>query len=173
MLELALAMTSLTLLLDPKTAWQVRAASSVLCSAALLHRPLLRRPELWIVLAGVLGWMNLGSWYAIDNHKYLLNYWLLALALGLTLSEPRRAIAFNARVLIGLAFLLATIQKIAAPDFLNGDFLGVSMLVDRRFQPLGEWLGGLSPGAFDANFRGLQSLVRFDSQLTVVPLESA
>jgi hypothetical protein len=61
-------------------------------------------------------------WVA-DNHIYLLAYWCLVLFLVLNVPAParQRALALNARWLIGLAFLFAILWKaVLSPDFVDG-----------------------------------------------------
>jgi hypothetical protein len=50
-------------------------------------------------------------------------------------------LARNARLLIGLAFALATLQKALAPDYLDGTFFRWVLAEDPRFEAIGRILG--------------------------------
>ena len=70
------------------------------------------------------------DWPMSDNHGYLLAY-LVQRPRGLLRDpRPRAALARNARLLIGLAFALATLQKLLAPDYVDGTFFRCSLAVD-------------------------------------------
>jgi hypothetical protein len=59
----------------------------------------------------------------LDNHHVLQLYWLAALCLGNLATDPVTAVRRTARLLIGLAFLFATVWKLLSPDFVDGSFL--------------------------------------------------
>ena len=85
------------------------------------------------------------NWPMADNHAYLLCYWCLAIVLALLSHDPRACLAFNGRLLIGLAFALATLWKVVlSPDYLDGRFFRVTMLTDVRFEGFAQLAGGLT-----------------------------
>jgi len=147
--------------------------SILLGICGLVYRPLRRTAAFWLVVAVVLAGFNYENWWNIDNHKYLINYWALALGVSFLTSEPEKAIAWNGRILIGLAFLLAAVQKVVSGDFFDGTFFHFLLLEGQpRFQPLTEWVGGLSHDTVQQNYHAIEDmLMRYDSGATVAQLQ--
>jgi hypothetical protein len=122
MLDVIAAMTLLLLLLHTEPEKYLRVPVTVLSTAGLLYRPLARKASFWFVVTAVLAAGHFTLWHLIDNHKYLMTYWCLALACSLLMEDPRQALAFNARLLTGLCFFFAVLWKATSPDFLDGSF---------------------------------------------------
>jgi hypothetical protein len=136
----------------------VRPAALSLALAALLAPGLAAAPALWAAL-GALAALRVGlDWPMSDNHGYLLAIWCAALAVSFADARPRAALARNARLLVGLAFALATLQKVFAPDYLDGTFFRWALAVDPRFEDLGTLLG-----------RGAEDLARTRDWLEAPP----
>ncbi len=152
-LDLSLTATCLLLAVDRYT----RPIPILLALLALFFRSLQRSAGFWLILAAAIGVGTFDGWPHLDNHKYLINYWPLAIGCCLFAAEPERAIAANARLLIGLVFLLAVVQKLASPDFLDGSYFHFQLLKDPYFAPLARW-GGTSATLLDANLRGIAGL---------------
>lgn len=145
----------------------------VLCIGALVYRPLLRHPAFWLALAGVLGIMYGLRWYVADNHKFLLTYWCLALGLSTLTRDPEQALRTNARLLLGLCFLLAVLWKLRTPGFLEGGFMHFTFLTDVRFKNVAELVGGLEAGSLAYNrTEALATLTNFNSTVQEVSLQS-
>lgn len=141
--ELVAGMTLLMLLLYSEAIWYLEMGVYALAILAVLHRPLLRRPGLWLLITLFLAAGHLRAWFAVDNHKYLITYWCLALGLSLLASDPQRALRTNARWLIGLAFLFAVLGKLLSPDYLSGSFFEGLLLSDGRFFGVASFFGGI------------------------------
>jgi hypothetical protein len=158
-LELPLRLTLLYLLLFPGVLWTERWPRILLGAAGLLAPRLARRPAFWGAAAIVCGLPLIGHWPRSDNHAYLVFYWCVALAVCLGLRDPSAGLARSARRLVGLTFAFATLWKAAlSPDFVDGSFFRVSLLIDPRFADLSVLLGGLSPAEYGANERLLDEL---------------
>ena len=110
----------------------------------LIHKVTLSK-HYWaaIALFVTIGFIPLYHW--ADNHYFLTVYWAIAVALSMWSLNPKRNIAFNARVLIGLCFAFATFWKLMSPEFLEGTFFKFTMLTDWRFQELAEIVAGVTP----------------------------
>ncbi len=146
-LDWALRLTLLDLLLQPIGVWFLRTVFLGSAAAGLLVPGLLRRPVLWLLLAVLAATRVALDWPLADNHAYLLAYWCLAAGLALRGPAPEAALAWNARWMIGLVFALATLWKLLlSPDYLDGTFFRVSLLLDPRFEGLERWLGQLGTG---------------------------
>jgi hypothetical protein len=142
----------LELLLRPIGDWKLRPLILTLAGAGLLFPGLLRRRELSLALAGLTALRVLLSWPLADNHAYLLSYWCLAIFFPLYSTSPELRLADSSRWLIGLAFALAVLWKgLLSPDYLDGTFFRVTLLVDERFEGLTRLIGGLSIEAIDQN----------------------
>ena len=120
--DLCAIMTLLLMLLYGGNALRLRVPITILVIAALIFAGLRRRPAFWLVLtlSYVLG--NAPDWLRLDNHKYLMGYWSLAFCFACLSERPMKTLAFNARVMIGLCFVLAVVWKLSTPDFVDGTF---------------------------------------------------
>jgi hypothetical protein len=139
---LAAQLTCAALLLAPIGGWTVRPLTLTLAAAGLLAPAVAASAGYWALLAVLAGLRVLLDWPLSDNHGYLLAIWCSALAVSFAGPRPRRILAGNARLLVGLAFALATLQKAwIAPDYLDGTFFRWVFAVDPRFEDLGALLG--------------------------------
>lgn len=163
-------LTLILLFLFAGHAWFIDGPITLLAAAAILHRPWLRSHNFWFVTAAVLVAGNYYNWFAIDNHQYLITYWTIAFCCALTLPRPQVALAFNAKLLIGLLFLFATCWKLITPDYLNASFFTFELLTDDRFRNVAETLTAAAPHFFRQNAEALQALLMPTSQLTAVSL---
>jgi hypothetical protein len=150
--DLTLRLGLATLLLNPGLRWPERTALSALALAGLLVPALARRPVLWLLASLAMAARLASHWPRSDNHDYLLALTCLAFACALATREPRVALATSARLLVGLAFALATLWKgVLSPDFANGDFFRTALLLDGRFESLALVAGGMTPELFLRN----------------------
>jgi hypothetical protein len=142
--DLARRLTLADLVLRPVGIGWLRSVVLGLAVLALVLPSLSRRRELWLALALLAAWRVVAAWPLADNHAYLLGYWCLALAIASLDADPRPALAWSGRVLIGLAFTLAVLWKAISPDYLDGRFLRVTLVTDERLAPFARIAGGLS-----------------------------
>jgi hypothetical protein len=168
--DLAAIMTLLLLLLYAGDYWYLKIPITILCIAGILHQPARRSLEFWITATAILVVGNGVNWYLIDNHKYLITYWCLALACCARLPDRERALRLNARLLIGLAFLFATFWKISSPDYADTSFFHHALMMDPRFSVVARFVGGLSPEMISYNTKAVRTLLTYDSQLASVAL---
>ena len=124
-----------------------------------------RQPHIWLALCFFTSFRVFYEWPMADNHAYLLAQWCMTLSIACFSQSTGRILANNARILIGLIFLLASIQKISAPDYLDGTFFRYLFLADNRFEDFVVLFGNISYQEID-NARGLLENARF-SALTV------
>jgi len=142
---LALRLTLLTLLLRPIGDRLFQPFILGLAALGLLLPDRLRWPPLWIALFLLTALRVLFGWPMADNHAYLLCYWCLAVVLAVVAHDPQVCLAFNGRLLIGLAFACATLWKaVLSPDYLDGRFFRVTLLIDPRFESFALLVGGLN-----------------------------
>src|SRR5688572_14564249 len=85
----ATAITCLLILLTGPREWYVAVPTSTLAAAALLFPALRASRSLWLFMATAVGASALFNWEETDNHKYLLAYWCIAIALSIGERDPR------------------------------------------------------------------------------------
>jgi hypothetical protein len=162
-----LRLTLLALLLQPVGDWRVRPLATALAALGLLLPRALRSPWVWAALATLAGTRVVLDWPMADNHAYLLCWWTLAIAIALSSAEPPGLLATNARLLIGLVFVFATLWKaVLSPDFLDTRFLRVQMVTDDRLAPVATAIARLAPDE-------LRALRTYVSQHTDGPAAAA
>jgi hypothetical protein len=142
-MNLPLRLTLAILLLRPIGSGWLRPSLLALAVAGLVLPGALRQPALWLALALLAAWRVVSGWPLADNHAYLLVYWCLAIGLALVAHEPQRALAWNGRALVGLAFACAVLWKLLSPDYLDGRFFRVALVEDRRLERFATALGGV------------------------------
>ncbi len=151
-MDLVLRLTLLLLLLQPLGNWRVRGIVLALAAAGLLVSALQRRPALWLLLTFLTGWRLFLEWPVSDNHSYLLCYWCLAIFIALRREDGTALLSMSARVLIGLVFAFATLWKLAlSPDYLDGTFFRVTLILDDRFEFWTLLLGGMTPDLLESH----------------------
>ncbi len=149
-LELARCLTLLDLLFRPIGPWWIRPFILAIAGVAILRPAWRRSPATWFGLALLTGWRVAHEWPLADNHAWLLSYWCLALALSAGASEPGATLRRTGRLLIGLAFLFATLWKaFLAPDYLDGRFFRVTLLTDERFANVAMLVGDMDRDALE------------------------
>jgi hypothetical protein len=100
------------------------------------------------------------DWPLPDNHIYLLAYWCLASRPGVACRGCASAAGTRAaRLLVGLAFLFAVLWKVVlSPDYLDGRFFRVTLMMDDRFAGAVMLMTGLSVEQLKQNRDYLQAL---------------
>lgn len=141
--------------------------------AGLLYRPLQRAPLFWILLAAAMGLGCVLTWEDADNHKYLITYWCLAVGLSCAADDTAKALRVNARLLLGLCFLLAVAWKLRTPDFVTGEYYQFSMLTDDRLFSVGQLFSGMTPEVYFQNREAIDRLTAWSSSLEQVALDGA
>jgi hypothetical protein len=169
--NLALRLTLLLLLLRPLGSGWLRVSFLVLAVLGLAVPRLLHQPALWLALAALAAWRVIEGWPLADNHAYLLTYWCLAVALAQRAPDPARVLAWNGRVLVGLAFAFATSWTLLSPDYLDGRFFRVTLVADERLEHVATRLGGIDRDALLARRAFVASPA--DAPVDVAPEEPA
>lgn len=157
--DLFLRLTLIDFLLRPTGPWVIRPLILILSGVGLTSSAVLRAPLTWLILFILLGIRIVLDWPSPDNHKYLLAYWCLSIGLGLRSIKIRETLALASRLLLGLAFALATIWKgFLSPDYMDGRFFRVTLLTDNRFTEKVMLLTGMTGEQIDQNRIYLQPL---------------
>jgi hypothetical protein len=145
--ELGGVMTLLMIALSlDDTFWYLKLGIITLAVSAIVIRPLLWNPMIWLGLVVVFVWSYTNTWYEQNNHDFLKLYWCLGVGVALLAADRVQALRTNARILIGLCFLFACLWKVVSPDYLNNAFFSYFLLQDTRFELIVTYLGGLDAG---------------------------
>lgn len=144
-LATSLRLTALLLLLRPQGPASVVVAQLGLASVALLVPSALVAWPLWSAVTVAIALRIAWDWPLADNHIYLLAYWCLAITLALGATAPSSTLARTARLLVGGAMALAVIWKaVLSPDYVDGRFFRMTLIVDERFTDLVNLVGGMT-----------------------------
>jgi hypothetical protein len=170
-LDLAPRLTLVLLIVYGGNYWYLRVPMTVACVCGLLTRSLSRSAGYWFALTAVMTWGNAVNWYAIDNHKYLMTYWCLALSMSLSAPDAAAVLRRNARLLVCLTFFFAVLWKgLLSPDYMNSTFFHYTLLSDRRFAGFAEHFGGMPPEWRQANQAALRELFALRAPSNVAQL---
>ena len=168
--ELVALMLLITVLLH--SPGPANAIVGILAVAALLFRPALGAPALWLGLAGLLAVNAALAWFELFNHNWLILYACLALGIALLTPDPQGVLASTARIVLALVFLFAALYKAISPDFPSGDFFEFTLVTDERFRDVAEVVGGMPAGAGAGNAAAIQGWNDAAQAPGVVGLES-
>jgi hypothetical protein len=132
--------------------WLFQIVARICLLVFVLKPSSIRRPEFWLALSIAGTVVIIVDWEHIDNHKYLLVYWLWVLFVAHLFAEPKqqqRTIKFNARFFLCLVFLAATAQKLSSPSYRSGAMFEHYLYIDSRFTAFGKLIG-VDPSVPDA-----------------------
>lgn len=160
--ELATLLTLPLLLLHAGEEWYFKVLLVLLCVPALLLPGLRSRSTLWLAVSVVLLFGYFNRWYSMDNHKFLTGYWALGLYCAALSKDPAAGIRVQARWLIGLCFLFATVWKLITPDYLDARHFEVALLSDSRFEGVAATAGGMSRQDLRANRESVTRLASWN-----------
>ena len=132
-----------------------------------------RNRWLWLLLFLGFSVYSMRYWYEIDNHRYLINYWVGVCFISTLFKDRLQVLKVNAHLLIVLAFIFAVFWKLTSADFLNGDFMQYSLLIDPRMQYMNTAIVGITPEQFLDKKLLMQYLSIAPNLETKVTLDSA
>ena len=158
-LALALRMTAVLLLLRPQGPLLVQVGQVSIGALLLFNARLLTAGPLWLAAATLvvvrIGW----DWPLADNHIYLLAYWCLAIGLALGDRAASTTLQASSRWLLAVAFSLAVLWKaLLSPDYMDGRFFRMTLIVDTRFEHLVRLAGGMTLEEIDRHRMALVPL---------------
>lgn len=142
--------------------WFLRISMLLLCLAMAALPNLLTSWKMWYFMAVVQGATLFMHWESADNHRYLFAYGCLALAsaYSLPIHQQKRALAFSAKLLIGLCMAFAIYWKVSTHSYMDGSFFHYSLLTDDRFEHVTCALGSISSQLLGDN-RELEQLLMY------------
>jgi hypothetical protein len=144
-LALALRMTAVLLLLRPQGPPLLQTAYLAVGALALIAPATITSAQLWLTAAAVVALRIASDWPLADNHVYLLAYWCLALGLALGSAAPPLTMSRAARWLVASSMAFAVLWKsVLSPDYLDGRFFRMTLIVDERFEDVVRLAGGMT-----------------------------
>ena len=136
-LELATILTVLLVAFHGFKAWYFRLPAQCLVVLGLIFRTILLNPVFWLLLSALAAGRILYHWQDVDNHKFILLYWLCVLTLAHALADDdlkQQLIETNARFFLVFVMLGAVGQKLASTSYMDSSFFEFELLVDTRFR---------------------------------------
>lgn len=146
--DAVLIFSMINIMLFGPTVWYSISLGYLIALPALVSKRIRHSPWTWVAMAAVLAQMIIVHWATADNHKYVMTYWSLAIALSLFVPQKNRieVLATNACWILGLSMLFATIWKLISPEYVNGAFFEILFLTDPRLSGTVSLLTDLTPG---------------------------
>lgn len=160
-LDTILAATLVLSLTHHSSPWYAEHYVRAIAVFGLLFPRLRTQSLFWVTLTTVLATHCWLDWYWVDNHKYLLAYWCLALTLSIGNSTEHpvdHRLIRTAAILIGLVMALAAAWKLVTPEYRDGSFYEFMLISDQRFTPKTAWLLNLSDADLEINRKLLHVL---------------
>lgn len=128
-------------------AWWAKFVGYAAFLVYMLYPQSIKSWPFWGAIAAASTFALLSEWYAADNHKFLLAYWLWVM----TLAHAVRPLGFqevllvtNARFFAVFIFLGAALQKFFSPTYMSGEMFETLLLLDDRFRAFAV-LAGIDP----------------------------
>jgi hypothetical protein len=166
-------MTALLVMLQVANAPRLEEILAIGAAAGILLPRLMHQPMHWFGLCAILAVNHVQLWATLDNHQYLITYWCLAMGTSQLLPSTRGALITNARLLIGLCFLFATVWKFLSGEFIDGTFFHFTLLTDRRFSGFADLVGGVPAEVTAANISAIDTLTRPYGDVELIQLEDS
>ena len=159
--DLARRLTLADLVLRPVGVGWLRPGLLALAVLGLVLPSLARRPWFWLALALLAAGASSRPGRSPTTTPICSAYWCLAVAIASLDADPRPALAWSGRVLIGLVFALRRAREDALARLPRWPLLPRDALVsDPRLASFAQIAGGLSTDELDARARGCSSARR-------------
>lgn len=130
----------------------------ILSAIGLLIKDWFKNKFIWYGLSFFFVIKTISYWWVQDNHLFVNTYWVIAIAFSLSFSNYEKILAENARVMIGLIFLFATVWKFLSPDFISGSFFHYTFLTDLRFAEESKIIAAISRADLMRNISELEQV---------------
>lgn len=154
------------------TEWFLFPVYQVSLLLSLLAPRILRSPVLWGILSLATFVALFDFWEIVDNHMWLILYWLLVMFFATLSSRMYKTdilsfIKHNAVFMLVFIMGISVLQKILGGVFMNGSFFEFTMLTDERFYLIAHYLGGISTFDFFNNVDMLSNVADPYSPLVI------
>lgn len=178
-LVVALRMFILLLLFHMKDNNPLIIFMPVIVVPGLLVRKIILNKWYWIIYAALTVYfyliMDLVNY--VPNHRHIFAYLSIGVLITLFLySNSLNALNFlsvQAKNIIGICFLFATIGKFLAPEFLDGSFFEFTNLIDPRFFGFTSNMAGIDMSSLLENGRNFERFLATEMPQQTVSLNSS
>ncbi len=132
----------------------------------------------WVLMLMYLSYFYVisGTSVYVPNHKYLYAFFNLIIVISLyakkKTSDWFEIYKISAQYMIGFVFLLATIGKFLAPEFLNGSFFEFTLLTDPRFFGFTSLVGNIDDASLFIGLDEFSNMQSSNDINAVVQLQS-
>lgn len=146
--------------------------TAVAMTLAAASRKARSHPAVWLLTFLAVALDAVQRWQSIDNHIYLAAYWALAVGASRFLVAGAREVALqtSARYLLALTMIVAALQKLVAPDYLDGRMLYVQLITDERLGMMARLLDLPTTDLMQENVRRLVEPHWEGGEAKVIPL---
>lgn len=131
-------------------------------ASIVIRNELLNQPIIWFAISFSAVSYFISGWEQIDNHKYILLYWILSIFFSTLCTDEEisnRYLGRTSEFLLFFIFFGAVVQKLISVDYLNGSFFAYSLLLDDRFSFL-DFMFELDKVMFEEFISNLHSPLR-------------
>lgn len=149
--------------------WVVALPFASLFAAGILYDRLLSHWFFWTLVTSLLAVAIGRLWLSEGNHLFLMFYASLAALTASHTSNPRSVFRMNARLIISLAFALATFWKLISQSFVSGQFYSYLLVTDDRLGMLGLLFTELTQQDIAANRQAVAAVLDAPVQLITYP----
>ncbi len=175
-IDLAVRATLLVFILGPNLLgleWYYKLLFQVVCVTGLISPGVGRNAGFWCGVSAMMLYKTFDHWWMQDNHVFLLTWWCLTVTIALCTEHREHVVTANARWLIALSFLFATLWKgFLSPDYMSGDYFYYTFLTDRRFSQIGILLGGMTDADYQYNYKQVGQLTNYTAEIFRMQLRS-
>lgn len=160
-LDTCLVFTLVDLMLFGSRIWYTASLLFVCCLPAVASKRIRQTALPWIGVVAAFVHMIAINWATADNHKYVMTYWSLAVAISLRAKIKDRVdiLSSNAAWILGLSMIFAAIWKAISSEYMSGAFFEIFFLTDKRLEGTVALLTDLTRGQLAEN-RGRLELLR-------------
>lgn len=127
----------------------------------LVFPRLIRSERYWFVVAASEAVWIVMHYRSMDDHKYLLAYWLMAIWLAVKAPDTERnqILSWNARILLGLTMAWAALWKgVLSDEYLDSAFFHMTLLTDFRFEHIVALTGALDMASLAENQNAIAAM---------------
>jgi hypothetical protein len=147
------------LLQDPQPLFGLHVSGLLLAAGALAWPAVLERSATWLGLFASYALIVVNGFTHLDNHYFLIAYWLLAVVVVHALPDRQRmpSLRLQARVLVGLCMAWAVVHKLRSPAYLDGSFINYYLLFQAKFHFIARLAGDIDEASLRASYTAVET----------------
>lgn len=154
-----LRFTLLLVLLYGPSDYYAQVPLRVVAASMLLRGAWLRSRYGWGLLTLLFSAAVAVRWFDIDNHQFLILYWVLTIYLAHAYPQIAPRVPTVARQLVGWTFFFAVCWKFMGGQYYDGTFWEYTLLVDSRVTVAAKAVGSMTSSMLERNRASIRELV--------------